>query len=47
MSVFKLIYKQIEPSNKQSIFFYSIKPFWKILINQPVVNSINNLNNTF
>ena len=45
MSVFKLIYKQIDSHNKQSTFFLDIDPFWLILNNQLVINSINNFNN--
>ena len=42
-SVFNVIYKQIE--SKQSTFFFGITSFWTILSNQPVINSITNLNN--
>ena len=44
-SAFKLIYKQIEPYNKQGTFVSGIKFFWTILNNESVINSTNNLNN--
>lgn len=44
-SAFKLIYKQIEPYNKQGTFVSGTKFFWTILNNESVINSTNNRNN--
>lgn len=40
----KLFFGQIHNYNKQSFFFSGINFFWTILHNEPVINSINNLN---
>ena len=45
MSAFKLIYKKIESCIKECTFFPGIKSFRTILNNQPMTNSIDNLNN--
>ena len=44
-SAFKLIFKQVESYNKHTNIFSGVNSFWTILNNQPVINSINSLNN--
>ena len=43
-SVFKLFYNQIEHYNLKSYFYSSIKTFWVIQNNQPVIDSLNKIN---
>ena len=43
-AVFKLMFAQIKAYNKEYSFYSGINTFWTILNNQPVINTINNLN---
>ena len=43
-AIFKLFYSQIEAYNKKSHFYSGVKTFWVVQNNEPVINSIHQLN---
>ena len=43
-SIFKMFHKQIEAYNKKCQFFTGVNTFWVTLNNQPIIKTINKIN---